>query len=515
MRAPYLILLDDGMAIYCHRTDAEFLRESDVPPMKVIYNIGCRVECQLEADNPKWFPGTILQRHEDWALSPIDTTPYFIRFDYGRERPFWGPEDRIRAIYCKKGTGRLPTLRFEVGDRVTCSMEDDWTPGTIVKTWYREDEFENDHAVPYQVLLDTGNFIYAPMDDDDCIKKSTASSVPLRFDVGDWVKCKVEGGWEPGMIANTEYREEGLYGGRLVPYEIKLDMGDYVYAPCDNDMFIRKQLRFKAGDRVNCFTDDGWMPGTVTETELDDDFEDNGRIVPYQIQLDMGDEIVVQTDDDSYITHSSLPPVCRGELNGFIHVMSKMLIYNEEYDEAAKMLRERITLIRSKIENNPNNSDVAYWRVDLSNLLFYSAEMYHAMGSLEEMKAALDEALTLIEISRDKSKRHRLLNVTAKLATHAALTSDKHAALLYSEEAIILAKETTGGHDSFRLGLIMFQCGKLNVACDDMRRGVGQMSEGVEILARLYGCDNRHVRLATEDIRKIICAKILEDGDDL
>ena len=48
------------------------------------------------------------------------------------------------------------------------------------------------------------------MDDDDCIKKSTASSVPLRFDVGDWVKCKVEGGWEPGMIANTELVHLGL-----------------------------------------------------------------------------------------------------------------------------------------------------------------------------------------------------------------------------------------------------------------------------------------------------------------
>ncbi len=27
---------------------------------------------------------------------------------------------------------------------------------------YREDEFQDDHAAPYQVLLDTGGFIYSP-----------------------------------------------------------------------------------------------------------------------------------------------------------------------------------------------------------------------------------------------------------------------------------------------------------------------------------------------------------------
>ena len=87
-------------------------------------------------------------------------------------------------------------------------------------------------SVPYQVLLDTGGFIYAPstcaavvcfvmrrffvhhslnssfgvvlVDDDDCIKRSSSMAVPLRFDVGDMVTCKVEEGWEPGMIASTE-----------------------------------------------------------------------------------------------------------------------------------------------------------------------------------------------------------------------------------------------------------------------------------------------------------------------
>ena len=115
------------------------------------------------------------------------------------------------------------------------------------------------------------------------------------------------------------------------------------------------------------------------------------------------------------------------------------------------------------------------------------------------------ETLALIEMSQDASKCHRLLNVTAKLATYAALTSDKYAALIYSEEAILLANTISGGHDSFRLGLMTFQCGKLNVGCNHRKRGIAQMSEGIDILSRLYGSDNKHVRAATEDLHKMLC----------
>ena len=120
LRAPYLVLLDDGMAIYCHRTDLEFLRETDVPPMQATFNVGQRVECLLEEDGT-WFPGTVLQCNELWHKSPIDTPPYFVGFDYGRDRPFWGPPERIRALEGRKGRGgaraALPPLRFEMGDR--------------------------------------------------------------------------------------------------------------------------------------------------------------------------------------------------------------------------------------------------------------------------------------------------------------------------------------------------------------------------------------------------------------
>lgn len=136
--APYLVLMDDGMALYAHRTEA--LVETTVPPMEVTYNIGSRVECQLAegeeiSEATKWFPGTIIQAHHNWAISPIDTPPYFVRFDYGRERPFWGPADRIREIQTKDKSNRYPTLRFGVGDRVSCYMDSRWEPGKVVQTW--------------------------------------------------------------------------------------------------------------------------------------------------------------------------------------------------------------------------------------------------------------------------------------------------------------------------------------------------------------------------------------------
>ena len=346
------------------------------------------------------------------------------------------------------------------------------------------------------------------MDDDDCITKSSLPLPILRFDVGDEVKCRTVRGWESGLISDLEV----MNGRHLNPYEVKMDKsGEFVYAPCDSDMFIRKILRFKIGDRVKCYTeDDGWIHGQVAETEVEDD-DDDDEYFPYKVRLDDsdGDDLYVEADDDSCIKHSTAPIVVKGEQNGFVHVVSRMLINNGEYDEAEEMLHEKITMMRSQIKNNLSHSDVAKWRVDLSHFLCCLSEVHEANGSLDEMKSALHESLVLTKLSNDKSKPHRLLDVTSKLATHAALNSDKHAALRYSEEAILLAKETTKGQDSFRLGLMLFQTGKLNVACNKRERGLTQMSDGIEILDRLYGSDNKEVVEAREEYDQI-----LREGED-
>ena len=65
-----------------------------------------------------------------------------------------------------------PPLRFTPGDRVECNVGE-WAPGKIVQIWYMEEGMPE--PAPYQVLLDDGRFIFAPEDDDDCIR---ASSTP-------------------------------------------------------------------------------------------------------------------------------------------------------------------------------------------------------------------------------------------------------------------------------------------------------------------------------------------------
>lgn len=65
----------------------------------------------------------------------------------------------------------LPRLRFAVGDRVQCKVgpgngEDAWQVGTIVQLWYRESKWPTNRVAPYQVKLDIGPLIYAPIDED-------------------------------------------------------------------------------------------------------------------------------------------------------------------------------------------------------------------------------------------------------------------------------------------------------------------------------------------------------------
>jgi hypothetical protein len=80
--------------------------------------------------------------------------------------------------------------------------------------------------------------------------------------------------------------------------------------------------------------------------------------------------------------------------------------------EAPKMIEEQISWIRLKLEDKPRVKETSQLRIDLSNLLLYLAEVHQATGSLDEMKDALDVALSLIEMSQDRSRNYRSMNLT-------------------------------------------------------------------------------------------------------
>eukprot|EP00932_Pfiesteria_piscicida_P023063 SRR837773.98.p1 GENE.SRR837773.98~~SRR837773.98.p1 ORF type:complete len:500 (+),score=188.32 SRR837773.98:3-1502(+) len=61
-------------------------------------------------------------------------------------------------------------LRFAVGSRVECNTGQ-WMAGTVVGHWWRDPNWPASKKVPYQIKLDQGPTIFAPMDDDRCIRK--------------------------------------------------------------------------------------------------------------------------------------------------------------------------------------------------------------------------------------------------------------------------------------------------------------------------------------------------------
>lgn len=61
-------------------------------------------------------------------------------------------------------------LRYPVGTRVECNVGE-WRSGTVVGHWWRDASWPAGKLVPYQIKIDNGPTIFAPMDSDKCIRK--------------------------------------------------------------------------------------------------------------------------------------------------------------------------------------------------------------------------------------------------------------------------------------------------------------------------------------------------------
>ena len=90
-----------------------------------------------------------------------------------------------------------------------------------------------DHAALRQGFMDT-------MHTEENLAKRIKT---LRFAIGDSVECSVGEGvdkWAKGTVVNHLWRDDSFPPGLTVPYQIKLDDGDLIYAPGDDDELIRK-----------------------------------------------------------------------------------------------------------------------------------------------------------------------------------------------------------------------------------------------------------------------------------
>lgn len=64
---------------------------------------------------------------------------------------------------------RRPGLRFAVGTRVEANCQE-WRSGTIVAHWWRDSNWPEGKVVPYQIKIDYGPTIFAPVDSDQCVR---------------------------------------------------------------------------------------------------------------------------------------------------------------------------------------------------------------------------------------------------------------------------------------------------------------------------------------------------------
>ena len=229
------------------------------------FNIGDKVSCQVGMD--EWQVGSIIQL---LYKERGQTFPYQIMLNRDLSlisAPF--DEDS-----CIKKTTEIHDLRFKAGDRVAC-LYGVWTHGTVINLWLY-DSTVGIHQ-PYQVQLDDGTLIYAPVDLNGCIQQSihgidskNTSSEPsdeedsidvkhktytaqlkdkgivdviseeLRFNPGNRVECKVNEtdhgvAWTQGVIIKLWYNHDP----EIYPYQIRLDSKRLVYAPMDCDTYIR------------------------------------------------------------------------------------------------------------------------------------------------------------------------------------------------------------------------------------------------------------------------------------
>ena len=147
---------------------------------------------------------------------------------------------------------RTPPLRFEVGVHVYCKCKGGWPKGQVVALW--KNPKERKRVYPYEIKLNDGRLIYAPVDDDRCINR-----VP-RFDVGSYVQClmcsmlvpassdvksdedDIDGDreqWATGRVVAHHYEGNGL---PLCPYQVQLQDGRLIYAPKDDDAIVKKAV---------------------------------------------------------------------------------------------------------------------------------------------------------------------------------------------------------------------------------------------------------------------------------
>ena len=466
--APYRLIFDDGEGIF---TDGRHIRQLDQRSlMGTEFRTGSQVECRLGGSDA-WFPGTVMSDNKDWLQD--DTPPYIIKFSYSREpRPFWGASDWIRAGSGNMSSSETPELRFKPGQRVLCAVgvgPDEKSAGTIIKCWYKE-AFENDYAVPYQIQLDAGHKIFAPVDDDVCIEKSSKKGPSC------WI-CFDNEMTETNLIV----RDCACRG----------DENGFVHVEC-----LVKLARSKVDD------DFGKEPDS-------DDPIPYAHCITCKQQFQMGSPCFSALAKSMFCDTAGLD-ISNTWNKMATTMMCDLLKHREDNQHAMELLENRIQKIRDKIAECEamGQGGERRWEIDLSNFLVDLSEVYNNMSCLDEMKCALDEGLCL-----KKKVCHGRLTVGAidtlnGLTQHAIQTDKDENALGYTEQAIVLARDEdqSGGQSGIsmmRLADLLRQAAVLHASFKNKEKALALATESLDITTRVYGEKHIYARNGRHFVKQI------------
>eukprot|EP00040_Diaphanoeca_grandis_P034328 m.212538 g.212538 ORF g.212538 m.212538 type:complete len:263 (+) comp33127_c0_seq17:1088-1876(+) len=233
------------------------------PPHSIMW--WCRYQIKLLGGQDVFAPGD-----SDFFVRPVGSKSETKSDEMAGTKP---ARDDGNVISAQPGTESTqppqqqssgPLVRFKVGQKVACRVtpEGKYALGTVQQT----NIAQPGGLMPYQVILDDGNVIVAPVDSDFMIRLPNSTSQdervhggvvqqpgtrqkiakptgPLRFSVGSRVECRItpDGKYAPGSITKLNHRESHFPPGVVVPYQIQLDNGMLIFAPQDVDMMIRSE----------------------------------------------------------------------------------------------------------------------------------------------------------------------------------------------------------------------------------------------------------------------------------
>jgi len=170
------------------------------------------------------------------------------------------------------------------------------------------------------------------------------------------------------------------------------------------------------------------------------------------------------------------------------------------YDFAEKMLLNRCDAIIQGI--NLGGPTTPHLMLDLSRLYEVLALVHEEKGELDKMKQTLDQSLRLIVSLENGAPSRRKIKILSSLAKHACLVGDTNDAVKHYEKCISIMRGQAKENDIL-LATLLLKSGNLELELGNTERGIEQISESVDTMTTVYGCDDELVSKLGSSFDKI------------